>query len=85
MAGAGRTSRTAPSPAGLARPAAGDDVEWRRRLTNLLAVTAGELLPDVLDHLPGFRGRHLHGFGGGEFIFRRRTLQLPQRHFEPIQ
>ena len=36
-------------------PAAGDDVERRRRLADLLAVAAGELLADVLDHLPGFR------------------------------
>ena len=35
-------------------PAAGDDVERRRRLADLLAVAAGELLADVLDHLPGF-------------------------------
>ena len=35
-------------------PAAGDDVERRRRLADLLAVPAGELLADVLDHLPGF-------------------------------
>ena len=35
-------------------PAAGDDVERRRRLADLLAITAGELLADVLDHLPGF-------------------------------
>src|SRR5665647_2351293 len=35
-------------------PAAGDDVERRRGLADLLAITAGELLADVLDHLPGF-------------------------------
>src|SRR5450759_3561041 len=35
-------------------PATGDDVEWRRRLADLLAITASELLADVLDHLPGF-------------------------------
>ena len=37
-------------------PAPGDDVEWRRRLADLLAIPASELLSDVLDHLPGFRG-----------------------------
>ena len=34
-------------------PAAGDHMERRRRLADLLAVAAGELLADVLDHLPG--------------------------------
>jgi hypothetical protein len=34
-------------------PAPRDHVERRRRLADLLAVPAGELLPDVLDHLPG--------------------------------
>src|ERR1700732_3980454 len=35
-----------------ARPAAGDHVKRRRRLADLLAVAASELLADVLDHLP---------------------------------
>src|SRR3981189_1151692 len=35
-----------------AGPAARDHVERRRRLADLLAVPAGELLADVLDHLP---------------------------------
>ena len=35
-----------------AGPAAGDHMERRRRLADLLAVAAGELLADVLDHLP---------------------------------
>src|SRR5665213_1071760 len=35
-------------------PAPRDHVERRRRLADLLAIPAGELLPDVLDHLPGF-------------------------------
>ena len=34
------------------RPSPGDDMEWRRRLRDLLAVAAGELLPHGLDHLP---------------------------------
>ena len=35
-------------------PAPRDHVEGRRRLADLLAVPATELLADVLDHLPGF-------------------------------
>ena len=35
-----------------AGPAAGQDMERRRRLADLLAIAAGELLADVLDHLP---------------------------------
>src|SRR3989344_585952 len=35
-----------------AGPAAGDDMERRRRLGDSLTVSAGELLPNVLDHLP---------------------------------
>jgi len=35
-----------------ARPAAGDHMERRRRLADLLAVAAGKRLADVLDHLP---------------------------------
>ena len=35
-----------------AGPAAGDDMERRRRLADRLAVAAGELLAHVLDHLP---------------------------------
>ena len=31
---------------------AGNDMERRRRLADVLAITAGELLADVLDHLP---------------------------------
>ena len=34
-------------------PASRDHVERGRRLADLLAIPAGELLPDVLDHLPG--------------------------------
>ena len=45
-----------------ARPTAGDDMEWRWRLADLLAVTAAELLLNVLDHLPGFRD-HLKRLG----------------------
>ena len=33
-------------------PAAGDHMERRRRLADLLAIAAGELLADMLDHLP---------------------------------
>src|SRR5205085_5874005 len=33
-------------------PAPGQHMEWRRRLADLLAIAAGELLADVLDHLP---------------------------------
>ena len=33
-------------------PAAGDHMERRRRLADLLAIAAGELLANVLDHLP---------------------------------
>src|SRR5215207_7960590 len=35
-----------------AGPAARDHMKRRRRLADLLAVAAGELLADVLDHLP---------------------------------
>lgn len=35
-----------------ASPSPGDGMERRRRLTDLLAVTTGELLPHRLDHLP---------------------------------
>ena len=43
-------------------PAAGDDVERRRRLADLLAVAAGDLLAHVLDHLPLARD-HLQRLG----------------------
>ena len=43
-------------------PAPGDHVERRRGLADLLAVPASELLPDVLDHLPGF-GNDLQRLG----------------------
>ena len=33
-------------------PAAGQHMEWRRRLADLLAIATGEFLADVLDHLP---------------------------------
>jgi len=35
-----------------AGPAAGQHMEWRRGLADLLAIAARELLADVLDHLP---------------------------------
>ena len=35
-----------------ARPASRDHMEWRRRLADLLAVPARELLPHRLDHFP---------------------------------
>src|SRR5260370_10939117 len=35
-----------------ARPAPRNDMEWRRRLTDLLAVPAGKLLPHCLEYLP---------------------------------
>ena len=44
------------------RPAAGNHMERRRGLADLLAITASELLADVLDHLPGFRD-HLQRLG----------------------
>ena len=44
------------------RPAARNDVERRRRLADLLAVPAGELLPHGLDHFPLARNR-LQGLG----------------------
>ncbi|MGY3387678.1 hypothetical protein ACVWW6_000269 [Bradyrhizobium sp. USDA 3311] len=40
----GQEARASPSP--------GDGMEWGRRLADLLAVAAGELLPNRLDHLP---------------------------------
>ena len=43
-------------------PAAGDHMERRRRLADLLAVPASELLADVLDHLPLARD-HLQRLG----------------------
>src|SRR6478736_3254898 len=43
-------------------PAPGDHVERRRGLADLLAVPASELLPDVLDYLPGF-GNDLQRLG----------------------
>src|SRR5579871_1986798 len=43
-------------------PAAGNDVEGRRRLRDALAIPASELLADVLDHLPG-AGDDLEGLG----------------------
>lgn len=46
------------------RPAAGDDVEGGRHLTDLLAITAGEFFTDVLDHLPTARDR-LQRLGDG--------------------
>src|SRR5437764_6570593 len=33
-------------------PSPGPHMEWRRRLADLLAIAAGELLADVLDHFP---------------------------------
>ena len=45
-------------------PAAGDHMERRRRLADLLAVPAGELLADMLDHLPLARD-HLQRLGDG--------------------
>ena len=39
------------------RPSSGDHMERRRRLADLLAVPAGELLPHRLDHLPLARHR----------------------------
>ena len=44
------------------RPATGNDMEWGRRLTDLLAVPAGEFLPHRLDHLP-LAGDRFQGFG----------------------
>src|ERR1700687_2045741 len=38
-------------------PAPGDHMERRRRLADLLAVPASELLADMLDHLPLARDR----------------------------
>src|ERR1700720_1511588 len=38
-------------------PASGDHMERRRSLADLLAVPAGELLADMLDHLPLARNR----------------------------
>ena len=38
-------------------PTTGDHMERRRRLADLLAVPAGKLLPDMLDHLPPPRNR----------------------------
>src|SRR6266851_794578 len=46
------------------RPASGDHMERRRRLANLLAVPAGELLAHMLDHLPLARDR-FQRLGGG--------------------
>lgn len=40
----GQEARAGPSPC--------DGMEWRRRLADILAIAAGELLPDRLDHLP---------------------------------
>ena len=45
-----------------AGPPAGDDVEWRGRLADLLAIPTRELLPDGLHDLPGARDR-LEGLG----------------------
>src|SRR5512133_3078786 len=45
-----------------AGPAAGDGMERRRRLGDLLARPAGELLADGLDHLP-LPGDHLQRLG----------------------
>jgi hypothetical protein len=45
-----------------AGPAAGDHMKGGRRLADLLAVAAGELLADVLDHLPAPRD-HLQRLG----------------------
>src|SRR5439155_22215027 len=45
-----------------AGPAAWDYMEWGRRLADLLAVAAGELFADVLDHLPSPRD-HLQRLG----------------------
>ena len=45
-----------------AGPAAGDGMERRRRLGDLLARPAGELLTDGLDHLP-LPGDHLQRLG----------------------
>lgn len=44
------------------RPSAGHDMEWRWRLADGLAVPAGDLLPDMLDHLPLARD-NLQRFG----------------------
>ena len=43
-------------------PAAGHDVEWGWGLRDRLAIPAGDLLPDMLDHFPGPRD-HLEGLG----------------------
>src|SRR5215468_12499330 len=40
-----------------AGPAPCDGMEWRRRLADLLAVAAAELLPHRLDHFPSTRHR----------------------------
>src|SRR6476619_3543270 len=50
-----------------ASPAPGDHMERRRSLANLLAVPAGELLADMLDHLPLARDR-FQRLGGGRTI-----------------
>ena len=71
-----------------AGPTARDDVERRRGLAELLAITAAELLPDVLDHLPGFRD-HLQRLGDvlpqlGQPRFAATGARHRSRHEHPL-